>query len=82
MIFEELNVAQQKAVIALEEVLLPEGQKIERSPKTTKGHYGRYMALLSPIKSQYGENFAVLAAVAALRCGADSEGIQWALKLI
>jgi hypothetical protein len=24
----------------------------------------------------------VLAAVAALRCGADSEGVEWALKLI
>ena len=47
---------------------------------TTRGRYGRYMAVLTPFARDRVSLFVVSRAM--LRLGADPYGIQWAIKLI
>ena len=47
---------------------------------TTKGHYGRYMAVLTPFARDRVSLFVVSRAM--LRLGADPYGVQCAIKII
>lgn len=53
---------------------------IEGSVMTTKGHYGRYMAAMTPFAQDKASLFVVY--MAMLRLGANREGLLWAIKLI
>jgi hypothetical protein len=55
-------------------------QDIERRIKTTKGNYGRYMALLQPYAKE--KAFCAGLALGLIRAGADAYGVRWALKLL
>lgn len=62
----------------VKEMLGPIVERIEKSPATTKNHYGDYMVVLSHAKSQ--EGMKKLAAMLIL-VGANEEGVANALKL-
>jgi len=55
-------------------------REIEASPKTTKGHYGRYMHFIGNFASQPGMVRLVIAP-ALKKAGADPYGVDWAVKL-
>lgn len=63
--------------------LLPDIQpivdQIEAGPKTTKGHYGRYMASLSRLTKD--QNMMIVLAVTMIRAGGDQYGINAAIKI-
>jgi len=55
-------------------------REIESGIKTTKGHYGRYMAFLSQFNNV---KIAVMViAPALIQAGANAYGVNWAAKLI
>ncbi len=54
-------------------------KKIESGVKTTRGNYGRYMALLSPHAGD--RPFCAGLGLGLIRAGADDYGVRWALKL-
>ncbi len=55
-------------------------KQTESGIKTTKGHYGRYMALLSKFSD---DPLAMLIMPRALKyAGADAYGVDWAVKLL
>ena len=54
-------------------------QDIESGIKTTAGHYGKYLSLLSDIKDQ---NTRHILSQALIRVGADSHGVNSAMKII
>ena len=53
-------------------------EKIERSVETTKGHYGKYMAIIGQMPDKISK--AVIR-IALKRAGANSYGVDWAFKL-
>ncbi len=53
-------------------------EKIEAGPYLTKGHYGDYMALLSPADEYWKRK---LVATALMLAGADRDGVADALRL-
>ena len=62
------------------EMLKPEVDRIEATPATTQDHYGDYGALLSTV-SNGDPRTAQLLALALIKCGANRNGVSWALKL-
>ena len=52
---------------------------IEKGIKTTKGHYGKYMQLLSKFSKE--KAFCIGMARGLKRLGANAYGVDWALKL-
>ena len=69
--------AGQKALEELIADLKPQVAQIEQSITTTKGHYGRYMAILARYPKEYRKTLALL----LLKAGANYEGLKWALRL-
>lgn len=55
-------------------------QSIERGIKTTKGHYGRYMAVLTPFAKDRMSLFVMSRAM--IRIGADPFGVRSAIKIL
>ena len=55
-------------------------KRIEGSVMTTQGHYGRYMAVLSPFAGDRTCLFVVYKAMQ--RLGANQQGLQSALQII
>jgi len=55
--------------------------KIEKSPATTRNHYGNYMALLSSL-SNGNKVIATLLGSAFVKAGANAQGVADALNLI
>ena len=54
-------------------------QDIESGIKTTKGHYGKYLSLLSGIKEK---NTRHILSQALISVGADAHGVNSAMKII
>ena len=61
----------------LKEVVLT----IEKSPKTTQNHYGRYMSLLSSL-SHGDARMSKIIALALIKAGANRQGVASALQLV
>ncbi|MFA5879914.1 MAG: hypothetical protein WC860_07040 [Candidatus Margulisiibacteriota bacterium] len=55
-------------------------KKIESSPMTTKNHYGRYMAILSPYSKDYVSLYVISEALKKI--GANSQGMSDAIRII
>jgi hypothetical protein len=51
---------------------------IEAAPAVTKGHYGRYMAILAAAPSRRAK---IILAQALVQAGANKTGVQSALRL-
>ena len=54
--------------------------KIESGTKTTKGNYGRYMAILQPYARE--KAFMLGMSRGLIKAGADSYGVNWAVRLL
>ena len=54
-------------------------QDIESGIKTTQGHYGKYLSLLSGIKEK---NTRHILSQALIRVGADAHGVNSAMRII
>ena len=68
----------EKAMAAIMPEVAPLVKAIEARPETTRGHYGEYMGLLSGME----KHIAMLTALAMIRCGANTQGVNDALHIV
>ena len=71
---------QEKLINDVAQEIAPVISKIEKQPKLTQNHYGRYAALLSKLAGN-DKRLATLYAVAFIRAGANRSGVANALKI-
>ena len=70
-----------RAYQMLQEVVVemkPVVANIEKSPLTTKDHYGDYMAFLSKVPKEQIKTFGMV----LIKAGANPSGVGWAIKLL
>jgi len=78
---KELTIEQKALITELANDVRPEVEKIEKRIATTKDHYGDYMSLLSHFTSR-GKAMLVVMGMACKEAGANSNGVDWAVKLL
>lgn len=57
-------------------------EKVESSVPVTKGHYGKYMRLITELAGDQGELFAMAVAGGLKNAGANPEGVNSALRVM